>query len=469
MRTCQTSPACSQQPTHPRYPPRASITRGIPNHSTARVIGIPLITATVTSMRLLIVALLLLPHLVAHAAAAVTIGAAPPPLLPIVLVHGMGDHATAEGMQRLNAVLAEHVNHSRPILNLALGNGGVEDMLASFFLTMNEQTDALIRVVQSNPLLSNGFHAITLSQGSLLLRAYIQQCNSPPVSRWISMHGPLMGVAGLPGCEATDREVCARLDGLVALGAATAFVQQRLAQANYYRDPLRLEAYRAHNIYLPFLNHEEEEEKEEEDTEERRRESERLMAGAGLRKGAAVRSETDGGEIVSSFSSFTSSFSSSSPSSSPSSPATRSSSNTGTSSSTGPTTTAHSRPSYPLSLSATLEALILVKAEADTEVFPNESEWFGYFADGSLDTILPMRATSFYLDEKDALGLRALDEAGKIFLESTLGDHLRFTDAFLLGLVDRYITAPEGERAGVGDGGAADEAERHVVAAAVAR
>jgi len=419
-------------------------------------------------MRLLIVPLLLLPHLVAHAAAAVTIGAAPPPLLPIVLVHGMGDHATAEGMQRLNAVLAEHVNHSRPIMNLALGNGGVEDMLASFFLTMNEQTDALIRVVQSNPLLSNGFHAITLSHGSLLLRAYIQQCNSPPVSRWISMHGPLMGVAGLPGCEATDREVCARVDGLVALGAATAFVQQRLAQANYYRDPLRLEAYRAHNIFLPFLNHEEEEEKEEEDTEERRRESEGLKAGAGLRKGAAVRSDTDGGEIVS-LSSFTSSSSSSSPSSSPSSPATRSNSNTGTSSSTAPTTTASSPSSYPLSLSATLEALILVKAEADTEVFPNESEWFGHFADGSLDTILPMRATSFYLDEKDALGLRALDEAGRIFLKSTPGDHLQFTDAFLLGLVDRYITGPEGEGAGVGGGGAADEAERHVVAAAVAR
>ena len=120
-------------------------------------------------------------------------------------------------------------------------------------------------------------------------------------------------------------------------------------------------------------------------------------------------------------------------------------------------------------MSATLEALILVKAEADTEVFPNESEWFGHFADGSLDTILPMRATSFYLDEKDALGLRALDEAGRIFLKSTPGDHLQFTDAFLLGLVDRYIKGPEGEGAGVGGGGAADEAERHVVAAAVAR
>jgi hypothetical protein len=394
----------------------------------------------------------------------------------------MGDHATAEGMQRLNAAVAQHLNYTRPILNLALGNGGVEDMLATFFMTLPEQTDAFIRVVQSNPLLQHGFHAITLSQGSILLRAYIQRCNSPPVSRWISMHGPLLGVAGLPGCDATDRAVCARVDSLVALGADTAFVQQRLAQANYYRDPLRLEAYRMHNIFLPFLNHEEEEEAEK--TEERRRDSGRLLVGRGLRKGSAslpiVRTKTDGVATVSIFSSSSSSLSSSSPSSSsPSSPALRSGSHSDATFSSTTTTSTLFPPSYTLSLASTLQALVLVKAEADTEVFPNESEWFGYFADGSLDTVLPMRSTTFYLDEKDALGLRALDEAGKIFLERTLGDHLEFTDAFLLGLVDKYVAGPEeeaeGEREEAGGGGGGGKAvnrpsahlgaERHMPAA----
>ena len=30
-----------------------------------------------------------------------------------------------------------------------------------------------------------------------------------------------------------------------------------------------------------------------------------------------------------------------------------------------------------------LEHLALVKAEDDTKIFPAESEWFGYFQDGS--------------------------------------------------------------------------------------
>ena len=69
-------------------------------------------------------------------------------------------------------------------------------------------------------------------------------------------------------------------------------------------------------------------------------------------------------------------------------------------------------------------------------VYPNEGEHWGHFADNSY-TVLPMRETAWY--KKDLFGLRTADEAGKIMFDSTPGNHLQFTDAELLGFVDKYF------------------------------
>lgn len=39
----------------------------------------------------------------------------------------------------------------------------------------------------------------------------------------------------------------------------------------------------------------------------------------------------------------------------------------------------------------------------------------------------------------DGFGLKTADEAGKIFYESTAGDHLQFTSTQLLGWVEDYF------------------------------
>eukprot|EP00959_Pyramimonas_sp_CCMP1952_P451921 9462043-Pyramimonas_sp.AAC.1 len=41
-----------------------------------------------------------------------------------------------------------------------------------------------------------------------------------------------------------------------------------------------------------------------------------------------------------------------------------------------------------------LNKLVLVKALGDTEVVPSESEWFGFYEDGSVDTVLSMKETA---------------------------------------------------------------------------
>jgi hypothetical protein len=73
----------------------------------------------------------------------------------------------------------------------------------------------------------------------------------------------------------------------------------------------------------------------------------------------------------------------------------------------------------------------MVKALQDAMVFPNEGEWWGHYADGQFSTVLTMKETNWYL--QDTFGLKTADEAGRIFFETTPGNHLDFTEQQLFG------------------------------------
>merc|ERR1719362_494047 len=69
----------------------------------------------------------------------------------------------------------------------------------------------------------------------------------------------MMGVAGLPQCPMNISvlgPICREVDIITGHGAYTEFVQNRLAQANYYRDPKDLDSYRKHAHFLPYINNE---------------------------------------------------------------------------------------------------------------------------------------------------------------------------------------------------------------------
>merc|ERR1711988_908641 len=79
----------------------------------------------------------------------------------------------------------------------------------------------------------------------------------------------------------------------------------------------------------------------------------------------------------------------------------------------------------------------MVKALKDSMVFPNEGEHWGSLPDGSYGNALPMKETKFY--SQDLFGLKEVDAAGKLFYETTPGDHLEFTDAQLYSWIDKYF------------------------------
>jgi palmitoyl-protein thioesterase len=85
---------------------------------------------------------------------------------------------------------------------------------------------------------------------------------------------------------------------------------------------------------------------------------------------------------------------------------------------------------------ASLNSVCLVKALADTTVVPNDSEWYGFFQDGSFE-IWGFSDTPWY--KEDLFGLKTLDESKRVFFNVTEGGHLDFSTDYLLNLVGLYF------------------------------
>jgi palmitoyl-protein thioesterase len=97
----------------------------------------------------------------------------------------------------------------------------------------------------------------------------------------------------------------------------------------------------------------------------------------------------------------------------------------------------HINTSYKENL-AKLKNLVLVKFENDTMVEPRESEWFGFYKPGQSSELFSLQESDLY--KQDKLGLKTLDEQGRIHLLSVPGEHLQFsTDWFINDIVMKYL------------------------------
>ncbi|XP_037428351.1 palmitoyl-protein thioesterase 1-like [Triticum dicoccoides] len=74
-----------------------------------------------------------------------------------------------------------------------------------------------------------------------------------------------------------------------------------------------------------------------------------------------------------------------------------------------------------------LENLVLIMFENDTILIPRETSWFGYYPDGVFDPVLPPQQTKLY--QEDWIGLKALDDVGRVKFVSVAGDHLDISNS----------------------------------------
>lgn len=76
-----------------------------------------------------------------------------------------------------------------------------------------------------------------------------------------------------------------------------------------------------------------------------------------------------------------------------------------------------------------LERFVMVRFSEDTVVVPKDSAWFGAFREGTgvaENDVVPLRQSRLYAE--DWLGLRALDESGRLVMFDCPGQHMAFGD-----------------------------------------
>ncbi|KAK4262574.1 hypothetical protein QN277_028119 [Acacia crassicarpa] len=86
---------------------------------------------------------------------------------------------------------------------------------------------------------------------------------------------------------------------------------------------------------------------------------------------------------------------------------------------------------------SSLESLVLIMFQNDTVLIPKETSWFGYYADGSFKTVLSPKQTTLY--SEDWIGLRSMDEGGKVKFISVGGEHLKISDTDMQTYVVPYL------------------------------
>ncbi|KAM4073710.1 hypothetical protein ACJW30_10G040100 [Castanea mollissima] len=84
-----------------------------------------------------------------------------------------------------------------------------------------------------------------------------------------------------------------------------------------------------------------------------------------------------------------------------------------------------------------LQNLVLIMFEHDTVLIPKETAWFGYYPDGAFKPILPTQQTPLYIE--DWIGLKTLDEAGRVKYISVPGNHLGISRSDMQKYVVPYL------------------------------
>ncbi|KAI8833895.1 Alpha/Beta hydrolase protein [Chytridium lagenaria] len=84
---------------------------------------------------------------------------------------------------------------------------------------------------------------------------------------------------------------------------------------------------------------------------------------------------------------------------------------------------------------ASLEKFVLIKFSEEETVVPAESSWFGYYDENMV--MIPMREQPIY--KEDWIGIRELDEQGKLIFLEAEGRHMGFSREFFEGILVNYL------------------------------
>jgi len=153
---------------------------------------------------------------------------------PIVVLHGL--ESSSEKMVPLCDWIED--TFYKKVINIEIGNGEK----TSLYTPLPEQLTELCDTIYNNKALENGFDFIGISQGGLLARGYVEQCNDYPVHNLITLVSPHGGTF--------------MKDNIDNNFMYSQISQKHISFAGYWRNPYLLEIYLEKSVYLPYLNNE---------------------------------------------------------------------------------------------------------------------------------------------------------------------------------------------------------------------
>lgn len=187
-----------------------------------------------------------------------------PAPLPIVMWHGMGDSCCAS--YSLGAVkdFLQEVLDGVYVLSISTGSGGADDTYSGFFGNVNDQVQEACQLLANDTQLQQGYNAIGFSQGGQFLRAVVERCQhtGPKMHTLITMGSQHQGIMNIPECwnpsfNATPAVPwCYAVQKIMGWGAYAPWVRNHIIQAQYTKDPYRMNDYLTYNIFLPDVNNE---------------------------------------------------------------------------------------------------------------------------------------------------------------------------------------------------------------------
>jgi palmitoyl-protein thioesterase len=307
---------------------------------------------------------------------------------PIVVWHGMGDSCCAD--YSIGAVI-KYIQSLVPegeifIHSIATGHNEAADISSSYFGLVDDQVDRVCDEIRAIPELQHGYTAVGFSQGGQFLRAVVQRCQhrGPVAHTLVTMGAQHEGIMDIPGCwepsfNSTPSYACRAVQKLLAAGAYNRWIQNRVIQAQYFKDPLHLDTYYRNSAFLADIN------------------AEALPRWGGdasfpTAVGKNKLLETEKKAVSARYDLYKNNLSS-------------------------------------------LQRLVLFMFDNDITVVPKESAHFGFF-DG--EKLVPLIENKIYTE--DRLGLKALDESGRLVIAHAPGFHMQFSlEWFFENVVEPYL------------------------------
>ncbi|PLW55132.1 hypothetical protein PCANC_05314 [Puccinia coronata f. sp. avenae] len=175
---------------------------------------------------------------------------------PVVIWHGLSDSYENPALDSLAKKINLRYPHTT-VYKIRLDSSDSADRRATWFGSANEQVNSVCEQLARIDELTVGFDAVGFSQGGQLLRAYVERCNCPKVRNLITLGSQHMGVSGSPPCTSLFDVGCHILHKLIQSGTVYGpYAQQKIIPAQYFRDQTNLAPYMKYNQLLRDINNE---------------------------------------------------------------------------------------------------------------------------------------------------------------------------------------------------------------------